>query len=131
MMRDNSFYPFIALLILSAGLQRSLADTVVPTTCKDETLSSATGKDVCRGHGGIKNGAVASAAESAAATPLSIEQGGPTVIPPPSSRQVQACQDGTTVPARVGACKDHGGAKKTSRKALEKPTAGADVRPSN
>jgi Protein of unknown function (DUF3761) len=68
----------------SAGAQ---ASATAPTTCKDGTTSTATGRGACSGHGGVQKAAAgsdsgSSPASAAAGTPSS---SAPAATPPPSS----------------------------------------------
>jgi hypothetical protein len=65
--------------------------TAAPTTCKDGTTSTVTGRGACSKHGGVQKGAAAGTAAPAAAT--------------------AKCKDGSysTAKNHKGACSKHGG----------------------
>lgn len=72
--------------------------TAAPTTCKDGTTSTVTGRGACSKHGGVQKGAAA-AAPAAAASGAAPE--GATA----------KCKDGSysTAKNHKGACSKHGG----------------------
>ena len=106
------------LLAFAMALPIHAADTTAPTTCKDGTTSSATGKGACSGHGGVQKAASTStstAAPAPAAAPAATTTtGGPTT-----------CKDGTTSSATgKGTCSGHGGVQKATTSAAP-PAAAA------
>jgi hypothetical protein len=98
------------LMAFMLGLPAHAADSGAPTTCKDGTTSTATGRGACSGHGGVQK-AAAKAAPAAAAPAAPAASGTPTT-----------CKDGTTSTATGrGACSGHGGVQKASK---SKPASG-------
>ncbi len=94
------------LLAFALILPSHAADSTNPTTCKDGTTSSATGKGACSGHGGVQK---APTATGAAATATS------EPAAPATSGGATTCKDGTTSSATgKGACSGHGGVKKAT-----------------
>jgi hypothetical protein len=73
-------------LTLPAHADTAPAATAAPTTCKDGTTSTATGRGACSSHGGVQ-----------------------TDTPPPGA--TAKCKDGTysTAKSHSGACSSHGG----------------------
>jgi hypothetical protein len=55
-------------MMFAWSMPSAAADPAAPTTCKDGTTSTATGRGACSGHGGVQKGAKPSAATTAAAT---------------------------------------------------------------
>jgi hypothetical protein len=96
------------LMAFMLGLSTHAADSGAPTTCKDGTTSTATGRGACSGHGGVQKAAstkAATAAPAAAAPAAPAASGTPTT-----------CKDGTTSTATGrGACSGHGGVQKASK----------------
>jgi hypothetical protein len=90
------------------------ADSAAPTTCKDGTTSTATGKGACSGHGGVQKPPMSTA------TPAAVPAA-------PASGATKTCTDGTTSTATgKGACSGHGGVLKTSQ---SKPAAASTAAP--
>ena len=94
----------VPLMALSLALPTRAADSdsSAPTTCKDGTTSTATGRGACSGHGGVQKAAKTTAAPAApaAAAPAA----------PAASGTPTTCKDGTTSTATGrGACSGHGG----------------------
>jgi hypothetical protein len=111
------------LMIFMLGLPAHAADTSAPTTCKDGTTSTATGRGACSGHGGVQKAATDKAAAAAPAEPAAA----PTApAAPAASGTPTTCKDGTTSMATGrGACSGHGGVQKPSKSkpALDAPTS--------
>jgi hypothetical protein len=104
------------LLMFVLTLPGHAAGSDNPTTCKDGTTSTASGRGACSGHGGVQKGVKSAAAPApvAAATPAG--SGGSTL-----------CKDGTTSAASGrGACSGHGGVQKASK---AKPSESASTAP--
>jgi hypothetical protein len=94
------------LLAFALILPSHAADSTNPTTCKDGTTSSATGKGACSGHGGVQK---APTSTGAAATSTS------EPAAPATSGGATTCKDGTTSSATgKGACSGHGGVQKAT-----------------
>jgi hypothetical protein len=114
------------LLVVALAMPSFAADPT-PTTCKDGTSSTSTGKGTCSGHGGVqkaaKTPAPAAAAPVAAATPAA-----PPATAAKSSTATKSvptakagntdptgatakCKDGTYSKSahRSGTCSSHGG----------------------
>ena len=73
-MKNTNLVGFIAapLMVFALTLPTWAADSTdaAPTTCKDGTTSTATGKGACSGHGGVQKASkTKAAADTAAATP--------------------------------------------------------------
>jgi hypothetical protein len=84
-----------------APAQPSHADAAAPTTCKDGTTSTSTGKGTCSGHGGIQK--AASTTTAAPAAPAA----------PAAAAKTSTCKDGTTSTSTgKGTCSSHGGVQK-------------------
>jgi hypothetical protein len=109
--------PSLVLVLSSFAMQTAGAQAAAaPTTCKDGTTSSATGRGACSGHGGVQkatsSGSAASSApapsttasKSAAATPKSTGNTDPTGA-------TSKCKDGTYSKSthHSGTCSKHGG----------------------
>jgi hypothetical protein len=93
------------LMAFMLGLPAHSADSSAPTTCKDGTTSTASGRGACSGHGGVQKGASTKAAPAATAPAAAAASGTPTT-----------CKDGTTSAATGrGACSGHGGVQKASK----------------
>jgi hypothetical protein len=94
-MNRNPIAAFVAapLLMLAWSLSSHAQDaTTAPTTCKDGTTSTATGRGACSGHGGVQKPAKAPAAAAPAAT-------APAATPPPSSAPPPAAAAKPAAPA--------------------------------
>src|ERR1700682_167004 len=90
----------LPLMIFALSLPARAADSGAPTTCKDGTTSTATGRGACSGHGGVQK---ASKSKPAAEAPA-------------ASGAATTCKDGTTSTATGrGACSGHGGVQKASK----------------
>ena len=120
--------PLFVLMLAPLG---QAADSSTPTTCKDGTTSTATGRGACSGHGGVKKAAAAAPAAGAAAStaPAAVAAPAPVKAPPaaaPAAAKSTAsatagntdptgatakCKDGTYSKSqhRSGACSGHGG----------------------
>jgi hypothetical protein len=127
----------VPLLILAWSQAACAADTPAPTTCKDGTTSTATGRGACSSHGGVQkpapaasssassSGATAASAPPAGAAsvspapgsaPTPAAEGAKTTAKPPSGNTdptgaTAKCTDGTYSKAKThsGACSHHGG----------------------
>jgi len=107
------------LMVFMLGLPARAADAGAPTTCKDGTTSTATGRGACSGHGGVQKAATAAAPAEPAAAPAA-------PAAPAASGTPTTCKDGTTSMATGrGACSGHGGVQKPSKSkpALDAPTS--------
>ena len=84
-----------------------------PTTCKDGTTSTSTGKGTCSGHGGVqKAGSSAASAAPAAAAPAAAPA---APAAPAASGATSTCKDGTTSTSTgKGTCSGHGGVQKAT-----------------
>jgi hypothetical protein len=71
------FAPSLVLLVSSFVAQNAGAQAAAPapTTCKDGSTSTATGRGACSGHGGVQKSSGGTASSSSA----------PAATPPPSS----------------------------------------------
>ena len=111
------------LMIFMLGLPAHAADTSAPTTCKDGTTSTATGRGACSGHGGVQKAATDKADAAAPAEPAPAPA---APAAPAASGTPTTCKDGTTSMATGrGACSGHGGVQKPSKSkpALDAPTS--------
>src|SRR5882762_7143286 len=111
------------LMVFMLGLPARAADAGAPTTCKDGTTSTATGRGACSGHGGVQRAATDKAAAAAPAEPAAAPA---APAAPAASGTPTTCKDGTTSMATGrGACSGHGGVQKPSKSkpALDVPTS--------
>jgi len=119
-MKKNSLFCAVAapLLAFALMLPSHAADSTAPTTCKDGTTSTATGKGACSGHGGVQKSSTAKPADAAPAS---------APAAPAMSGGTTTCKDGTTSTATgKGACSGHGGVQKgTTAKPAAAATAAA------
>jgi hypothetical protein len=89
-----------ACVMMLAPVQPSRADAAPPTTCKDGTTSTSTGKGTCSGHGGVQK-----AAKTTATTPAAAAGAAPA--------KTSTCKDGTaSTSTGKGTCSGHGGVQK-------------------
>jgi len=111
------------LIAFALGLPARAADSGAPTTCKDGTTSTATGRGACSGHGGVQKASKSNAADPAAAAPAAAAPA-PAA---PAATGTTTCKDGTTSTATGrGACSGHGGVQKASK---SKPADSAAAAP--
>jgi hypothetical protein len=121
-----------ALLTFAWGV--ASADSSAPTTCKDGTTSSATGRGACSSHGGVQNSASSPSAASAPAkagadtsqpaatpaTPSADAKPAAATAKPAAAKSsgntdptgaTAKCKDGTYSKSKShsGACSHHGG----------------------
>jgi hypothetical protein len=83
------------LVMLAWTLSAQAQAPAAPTTCKDGTTSTSTGRGACSNHGGVQKAAAAPAAPAApAATPAPAPA--PAATPPPATTKAPAT---TTTPA--------------------------------
>jgi len=111
------------LMVFMLGLPVRAADSAAPTTCKDGTTSTATGRGACSGHGGVQKAATDKAAAAAPAEPAAAPA---APAAPAASGTPTTCKDGTTSMATGrGACSGHGGVQKPSKSkpALDAPAS--------
>jgi hypothetical protein len=115
MIRNNPAVRIVApLLMLAWTLSCRAADATPPTTCKDGTTSTATGRGACSSHGGVQQAAPASAAAPAATpapstlpTPAAAPATAPVTVKPAPAAAAPAASAGNTDPAGATAkCKD-------------------------
>jgi len=124
-MKNTNLAGFLAvpLMAFMLGLPAHAADSSAPTTCKDGTTSTATGRGACSGHGGVQKDAASKAAAAAPAEPAAAPAA------PAASGTPTTCKDGTTSMATGrGACSGHGGVQKPSK---SKPALDAPLSPGN
>src|SRR5271156_3848471 len=83
-----------APLLMLAWTIVQAADSAAPTTCKDGTTSTATGRGACSGHGGVQKAATGGTSTSApaAAAPAAA----PAATPAPASAAPTASTAPTT-----------------------------------
>jgi hypothetical protein len=109
--------PSLVLVLSSFAMQTAGAQAAAaPTSCKDGTTSSATGRGACSGHGGVQKASSSAPAapttmapstttsKSTAATPKSTGNTDPTGA-------TAKCKDGTYSKSKhhSGTCSKHGG----------------------
>lgn len=103
------------VMTLPSYADAETAPAAAPTkTCKDGTISSATGKGACSGHGGVqkaKKAAVATAPAAAAAPAAPAKTTAPAADGAAPAGATAKCKDGTYSKAKShkGACSKHGG----------------------
>lgn len=109
-MKKSELVGIIATPLMMFALSLPAWADSTPTTCKDGTTSTSTGKGTCSGHGGMQK-AGTSAAPAAAA---------PAAAPaapaaPAASGATSTCKDGTTSTSTgKGTCSGHGGVQKAT-----------------
>jgi hypothetical protein len=99
--------PSLVLAIAGFAVQTAGAqDAAAPTTCKDGTTSSATGRGACSGHGGVQK-ATSSGSTGTASAPAATP---PASSVPPAGATAK-CKDGTYSKSthHSGTCSKHGG----------------------
>jgi hypothetical protein len=86
-MRNIIVNGFVAAPLLAFAMAMpSFAADPAPTTCKDGTTTTSTGKGTCSGHGGVQKAAKAAPATPAAtATPAAPAAAAPTAAAPAAS----------------------------------------------
>jgi hypothetical protein len=87
------------LLMLAWTLSSQAADSAAPTTCKDGTTSTATGRGACSGHGGVQKASGTSTSSPKAAAPVAA----PAVAPPPASVAPPAASSAPAAAAKPAA----------------------------
>src|SRR5258708_19080669 len=115
-MRNTTLAGLLAapLMVFMLGLPARAADAGAPTTCKDGTTSTATGRGACSGHGGVQRAATDKAAAAAPAEPAAAPA---APAAPAASGTPTTCEDGTTSMApRRGARPRHGGRHQASKR---------------
>src|SRR5260370_38334972 len=92
-MRNTKLVGLLAvpLMVFSLALPTRAADAGAPTTCKDGTTSTATGRGACSGHGGVQRAATDNAAAAAPAEPAAAPA---APAAPAASGTPTACKDG-------------------------------------
>ena len=105
-MKKTELVGLIAAPLMMLALSLPAWADSTPTTCKDGTTSTSTGKGTCSGHGGVqKAGTSAASAAPAAAAPAA----------PAASGATSTCKDGTTSTSTgKGTCSGHGGVQKAT-----------------
>jgi Protein of unknown function (DUF3761) len=117
-----------APLLMLALAAPSFAADPAPTTCKDGTTTTSTGKGTCSGHGGIQKATKAKPATAATAAPANSAASAPAATAAKSSTATKSaptasagntdptgatakCKDGTYSKSahRSGTCSSHGG----------------------
>jgi Protein of unknown function (DUF3761) len=95
-----------APLLVFALAMPSVAADPAPTTCKDGTTTTSTGKGTCSGHGGVQKAAKTTTPAAAPATPAT----------PAATGATTTCSDGTTTTSTgKGTCSGHGGIQKAAK----------------
>src|ERR1700736_952054 len=121
-----------APLLVFVWATRSLAADPTPTTCKDGTTTTSTGKGTCSGHGGVQKAktttpAAAPAAAAPAAAPTAAPAKAAAPAAPAASGAATTCKDGTTTTSSgKGTCSGHGGVQKPTK---AKPATAATAAP--
>jgi hypothetical protein len=100
----------VPLLILAWSHAACAADPAAPTTCKDGTASTATGRGACSGHGGVdksapaaSSSAAASSAPAASSPASSAPATGSASAPPASGSAPAKTADGAKTTAKPAA----------------------------
>jgi len=125
-MKNLNRFALLAMPLLVIALAARAADGAAPTTCKDGTTSTATGRGACSGHGGVQKAAKSKpATDTPAAAPAAASP--PAVQPKASTASKSAptakagntdptgatakCKDGTYSKSQhhSGNCSSHGG----------------------
>jgi hypothetical protein len=121
-MRNMIVTGFIAAPLLAFAMAMpSFAADPAPTTCKDGTTTTSTGKGTCSGHGGVQKAAKAAPAAPAAAAPAAAPAA-------PAAGATTTCADGTTsTSSGKGTCSGHGGVQKAAK--AKPATAAATATP--
>src|SRR6266404_6310644 len=93
-MRNTKLIGLLAvhLMVFGLALPTYAADSSTPTTCKDGTTSTATGRGACSGHGGVQKGSKTNPASDAAA-------------PAPATTAAPAAASAPATPAAPAAAK--------------------------
>jgi Protein of unknown function (DUF3761) len=101
----------VPLLILAWSQGACAADSPAPTTCKDGTTSTATGRGACSGHGGVQKSAPAASSSAASSSSAPAPAPAPASVPAAPAGATAKCTDGTYSKAKThsGACSQHGG----------------------
>jgi hypothetical protein len=109
-MRNLTIAGFVAAPLLTFAMAMpSFAADPAPTTCKDGTTTTSTGKGTCSGHGGVQKAAKAAPAAPAAAAPAAAPAA-------PAAGATMTCADGTTSTSTgKGTCSGHGGVQKAAK----------------
>lgn len=110
-MKKTDLVGLIAAPLMVFALSLPAWADSTPTTCKDGTTSTSTGKGTCSGHGGVQKAgtSAATAAAAPAAAPAA-------PAAPAASGGTSTCKDGTTSTSTgQGTCSGHGGVQKASK----------------
>ncbi len=104
-MKNTNFLGFIAapLMICALALPAWAADSTDPTTCKDGTTSSATGKGACSGHGGVQKASKSTPAAAATAPAPAAPAATPAARTATSAASTPAPAASTPAPAAAPA----------------------------
>lgn len=97
------------LAVQTAGAQ---APAAAPTTCKDGTTSTASGRGACSGHGGVQKAAAGSSSSSGAATASTPSSSPAASAPPASGAAMKAAAPAT--PAASGTSSSSASSKSTT-----------------
>jgi hypothetical protein len=105
-----------APLLVFALAMPSLAADPAPTTCKDGTTTTSTGKGTCSGHGGVQKAKTTTPAAAPAAAPTAAPAKAAAPAAPAASGAATTCKDGTTTTSTgKGTCSGHGGVQKPTK----------------
>jgi hypothetical protein len=116
-----------APLLVFALAMPSLAADPAPTTCKDGTTTTSTGKGTCSGHGGVQKAKTTTPAAAPAAAPTAAPAKAAAPAAPAASGAATTCKDGTTTTSTgKGTCSGHGGVQKPTK---AKPATAATTAP--
>ncbi len=107
MMRNITVAGLIAApLLICALAMPSFAADPAPTTCKDGTTTTSTGKGTCSGHGGVQKAAAAApAAAPAPAAPAAAPKAAPATAAAPAAAPAAAAAPSTTAAKTATATK--------------------------
>ena len=113
-MKNITVAAFVTAPLLAIALAMpSFAADPAPTTCKDGTTTTSTGKGTCSGHGGVQK-ATAPAAPATPAAPAAAKT--PKTPAAPAAGATTTCSDGTTTTSSgKGTCSGHGGIQKATK----------------
>lgn len=110
--------PCLILMAASFAVDTAVAQApaAAPTTCKDGSTSTASGRGACSGHGGVQKASKSSSTSAPAATPpassvpssgSAMKAAAPTTTAPKSTASTSKSTTGNTDPTGATAkCKD-------------------------
>jgi hypothetical protein len=110
-MKNTKLVGFIAapLLVFALSLPAWAAASTAPTTCKDGTTSTATGKGACSGHGGVQKASKTKAATTSA-SPAAPTAAATAAVPAKPSAAAKTSTAAKSAPAATAGNTDPTGA---------------------